>query len=73
MVAKMENKYSIHIFWSKEDQGFIAEVEELDGCSAFGETREEAFKEIQIAMKAWIDSIVQNGESLPEPQLKEIA
>jgi len=69
----MENKYSIHIFWSKDDQGFIAEVEELDGCSAFGETQEEALKEIKVAMKAWIDSMVQNGETLPEPRLKETA
>ena len=50
----MEEKYTITIFWSDEDQAYIAKVEELEGCSAFGETREDALKEIKIAMDLWL-------------------
>jgi predicted RNase H-like HicB family nuclease len=50
------NKYAIEIFFSEEDEGFIAVVPELPGCSAFGETEEEALKEIKIAMELWLET-----------------
>jgi len=50
-------KYSIHINWSEEDKGFIATVPELKNLSAFGDSYEEALKEIQIAIKLYLDTL----------------
>jgi len=44
--------YHINIFYSKEDRGYIADIPDLEACSAFGETAETALKEVQIAKKA---------------------
>lgn len=68
----MEYKYTITIFWSKEDQAYIAKVEELKGCSAFGETREEALKEINIAMDLWLKVAKEHGDEIPLPKTTEI-
>ncbi len=46
----MSNRYAIQIFWSEEDEGFIAICQEFPGLSAFGETREEALREAQTAL-----------------------
>lgn len=63
-----ENNYSITIFWSDEDQAFIAVVNDLPGCSAFGETREEALQEIKTAMSLWLDVAREHGDPIPEPR-----
>jgi predicted RNase H-like HicB family nuclease len=64
----MNNKYTIQIFWSIEDEGFIAVCQEFPGLSAFGETREEALKEAQIALGLMIETYEEKGIRLPEPQ-----
>jgi predicted RNase H-like HicB family nuclease len=46
----MKNKYAVEIFYSEEDEGYIAVAPELPGCSAFGETEEEALREINVAI-----------------------
>ena len=51
----MKAKYEIIIFWSKEDNAFIAEVPELPGCMADGETYIEAIKNIQVVIEEWIE------------------
>ncbi len=68
----METKYTIKIFWSLEDEGFIAIVEELRGCSAFGETYEEALHEVKVAMDLWLESAQEHGDTLPEPKVTKI-
>lgn len=55
------HRYTIHIFYSEEDEGYVAVVPELPGCSAFGETEEEALKEVKIAMKLWIEAAKEEG------------
>jgi len=52
----MPSKYAIEIFYSEEDQGHIAIVPELPGCSAFGETEEEALKEAKVAIVLWLET-----------------
>ncbi|WP_456475679.1 type II toxin-antitoxin system HicB family antitoxin, partial [Candidatus Pyrohabitans sp.] len=52
----MWQKYKIEIFYSQEDEGFIAVAPELPGCSAFGETPEEALKEIKTAIELWLEA-----------------
>ncbi len=64
----MENRYTIHIFWSKEDDGFIAICDEFPGLSAFGETREDALSEAQIALGLMMEHYRESGLTLPEPK-----
>ncbi len=63
-------KYTIEIFYSEEDEGYIAVVPELPGCSAFGETEEEALKEIKVAIKLWIEAAKKEGKEIPKPMEK---
>jgi len=63
--------YSIWIVPSDEDEGFIAVVPELPGCSAFGETEEEALSEVKVAIGLWLDTARQEGREIPEPSGRE--
>ena len=67
----MPHKYAIEIFYSDEDEGFIAVVPELAGCSAFGETEEEALAEVKVAIDLWLDTAQQEGREIPEPSGRE--
>lgn len=64
-------KYAIEIFYSEEDERYIAIVPELSECSAFGETEEEALKEIKIAIDLWLETAKKEGMKIPEPARKE--
>jgi predicted RNase H-like HicB family nuclease len=68
----LDEKYSIQIFYSEEDEGYIAIVPELSGCSAFGETREKALEEVKIAMKLWIKVAEEDKELLPYSKIKQL-
>ncbi len=61
------NKYLVEIFWSNEDSGYIAIVPDLPGCSAYGDTLEEAAREIKDAQDAWLEACLRSGETMPEP------
>ncbi|WP_315918659.1 type II toxin-antitoxin system HicB family antitoxin [Mesorhizobium sp. SP-1A] len=63
----MANKYATEIFWSDEDEGFIAIAPDLPGCSAFGETMAEAATEIEGAISAWIEAARAAGNPIPPP------
>ena len=63
----MKNKYTLQIFWSDEDEAFVAICQEFPGLSAFGETREEALKEAQIALDLIIQTYQEKNIPLPEP------
>ena len=67
-----ELKYTIEIFYSEEDGGYIAVVPELPGCSAFGVTLEEALKEVKIAIELWIEAAKKEGREIPKPMGKEL-
>ncbi len=62
-------KYAITIFYSEEDEGYIAMVPDLPLCSAFGKTEEEALKEIKIAQEGWIETAKMCGRKIPEPSM----
>jgi predicted RNase H-like HicB family nuclease len=66
------SKYAIEIFYSDEDEGYIAVVPELSGCSAFGETEEAALREIKIAIELWLEVAEKEGREIPHPQGKEL-
>lgn len=61
-------KYEIIIYWSNEDNAFIAEVPELPGCMAHGETPEKALRNAKEAIQLWIDTAKEFGDSIPEPK-----
>ena len=69
----MKNKYTIHIFWSDEDEGYIAVCDEFPGLSAFGETREDALSEAQIALSLMIEHYRASGQTLPQPRSTLVA
>lgn len=61
-------KYEIIIYWSNEDSVFIAEVPELKGCVAHGNTQESALANAQEAIAHWIEVAREFGEPIPEPK-----
>jgi predicted RNase H-like HicB family nuclease len=65
----MEN-YFISIFYSEEDEGYIADIPDLRFCSAFGETPEDALREVQIAKEAWLEAARNNGKPIPKPRYR---
>lgn len=62
------NKYEIILFWSDEDGAFVADVPELPGCMAHGDTQAEALQNAQDAIKLWIDTAMEFGDPVPEPK-----
>jgi predicted RNase H-like HicB family nuclease len=62
--------YFISIFYSDEDNGYIADIPDLRFCSAFGETPEEALREVQIAKAAWLETARISGKPIPKPQYR---
>jgi len=64
----MMSKYEIIIFWSKLDQVFVAEVPELPGCMAHGESQESALSNAKDAIALWIDTAREFGDPIPEPK-----
>jgi predicted RNase H-like HicB family nuclease len=62
------HKYEIIIYWSNEDHVFIAEVPELPGCVAHGDTQAAALANASEAIQLWIDTAVEFGDPVPEPK-----
>lgn len=60
--------YEIILYWSDEDQVFIAETPELPGCMAHGETQETALANIKDAMQLWLDTAIEHGDEIPQPK-----
>lgn len=65
-------KYQIVLYWSSEDNCFIAEVPELAGCMADGETQEEALKNTETVITEWIETAKLLGREIPQPLGKMI-
>ena len=63
-------KYEIIIYWSEEDQAYIAEVPELPGCSADGATYDEAIKNVEVVISEWIETAQSLGRTIPLPKGK---
>ena len=61
-------KYEIIIYWSREDEAFIAEVPELPGCAADGRTYPEALDNVQVVIREWIDTAKELGSEIPQPK-----
>ncbi|MBB1077095.1 type II toxin-antitoxin system HicB family antitoxin [Rhodoferax sp. 4810] len=66
----MNSKYEIIIYWSHEDNAYIAEIPELPGAMADGASDQEAFRHAEIVIQEWIETAQNMGRSIPEPRGK---
>ena len=64
--------YHINIFYSEEDGGYIADIPDLEVCSAFGTTPDEALKQVELAKIAWLAAALAEGKSIPQPKYKPV-
>lgn len=64
--------YHINIFYSIEDEGYIADIPDLTFCSAFGDTPEEALREVLIAKEAWLETAKAENRPMPTPTYRPI-
>jgi predicted RNase H-like HicB family nuclease len=62
--------YHINIFYSEEDASYVADIPDLEACSAFGESPEQALAEVEKAKKAWLDAAREQGRNIPEPRYR---
>jgi len=69
----MTNRYEIIIYWSDEDKVFVAEVPELSGCMAHGDTHESALNNIKSAMDLWIETANEFNDPIPHPKGRRLA
>ena len=60
--------YHINVFYSEEDEGYIADIPDLKFCSAIGATPEDAVREVELAKAAWIETAKAAGKPIPEPK-----
>ena len=65
---KNESRYEVIIYWSDEDEAFIAEVPELPGCASDGQTYEQALANVQVIIDEWIETANEIGRTIPEPR-----
>ena len=61
-------RYEIILYWSKEDQAFIAEVPELPGCAADGASYQEALNNAELVIREWIETAQELGRPIPSPR-----
>jgi predicted RNase H-like HicB family nuclease len=64
--------YHINIFFSEEDGGYIADIPDLEACSAFGDTPEEALRQVEIAKEAWLEAARAEGKLIPQPTYRPV-
>jgi len=66
------SKYEIILYWSEEDQTFIAEVPELPGCAADGPTYKKAVANAEVVIREWIETAKETGRPIPEPKKRRL-
>jgi predicted RNase H-like HicB family nuclease len=62
------HKYEVIIYWSQEDEAFIAEVPELPGCASDGQTYQDALKNVEVVIDEWIETAKELGRPIPTPK-----
>ena len=62
--------YHVNVFYSDEDGGYIADIPDLEACSAFGATPQEALAEVEQAKEAWLAAAREAGRPIPEPRYR---
>ena len=62
--------YHINIFYSDDDGGYVADIPDLDACSAFGATPEQALAAVEVAKEAWLRTARETGRPIPAPRYR---
>ena len=62
--------YHINIFFSDDDGGYIADIPDLQSCSAFGRSAQEALAQVEVARAAWLEAARAEGKAIPAPRYK---
>lgn len=62
--------YPIHVFWSAEDEAWVADVPDLAYCSATGDTPHEAVAEVEVAIEVWLEAARSSGRPVPTPSVR---
>jgi predicted RNase H-like HicB family nuclease len=68
----MMKDYHINIFYSEDDEGYIADIPDLRACSAFGETPDQALSEVLAAKKSWLEAAKKSGKPIPQPEYRPV-
>ena len=64
--------YHINIFYSEEDEGYIADIPDLDACSAYGDTPADALRQVEIAKLAWLEAARLEGKPIHAPRYRPV-
>jgi len=64
--------YHINIFYSQEDEGYIADIPDLNACSAFGQTPNKALAEVLVAKETWLETAKKNDKPIPLPEYRPV-
>jgi predicted RNase H-like HicB family nuclease len=64
----MKPRYELIIYWSSDDDAFVAEVPELPGCAADGATYAEAVANVEVVIREWVETAAELGRTVPEPK-----
>ncbi len=64
--------YHINVFWSEEDNAYVADIPDLESCSAIGATPEEAVAELAVVRAAWIEAAHEGGKPVPPPSYRPL-
>jgi predicted RNase H-like HicB family nuclease len=67
-MATSEHRYEIILYWSEEDEAYIAEVPELAGCAADGASYRDAIANVEVIIDEWIETATELGRTVPEPK-----
>ena len=70
--GQVKRDYHINLFYSEEDDAYVADIPDLRSCSAFGDTPQEALAEVLIARELWLEAAHELGKPLPEPRYKPL-
>ncbi len=68
MPKQRKHRYEIILYWSEEDQAYLAEVPELPGCAADGATYQEALNNVAVVIDEWMETAKELGRPIPEPR-----
>jgi predicted RNase H-like HicB family nuclease len=66
----MKKDYHVNVFYSAEDEGYIADIPDLRHCSAFGATPEDAVRDVLAAKRAWLEAARANKKPIPQPRYR---
>ena len=71
-MKKSKHRYEIILYWSAEDEVYIAEVPELSWCAADGATYQEAIANVEVVIDEWIETAIEKGWTIPEPKVRRL-